>query len=530
MHTPRRLPPSPRLAVPLGLLGVLGCEPFGPAQPGPGSPGETGPALRAEPEVLDFGTVDVAAAADRWTLSFTLRNELGEAQTVEGLGRIWGGEARFTSAAPPLLELGVGESVEIPVVFTPGTEGVWEAFIAPSSLIQVELRGAGAAPVARLVASATAADPVWVGCAGVLDAALLNDGSRPLSVHSLALSGSSDFTLLSTAPEVLDPGELLPIRVQFTPTVAGPQSVQVVLQSDDPAAPTRELALDALGVPGAGVTEDLSYTPTVRADWLFVVDTAPAMSDTLDLAQTEVLGLLEGLDAAAVDWQIAVVTDPSACYATADPYLYPGVFGRYDPERVAPALAVALNPSAAGTPALLDLALASVERTDRGDCLEGLLRAGAQLHVVLVSNRAEASSTATAAALAGLAERLSQPELLRVSAVTGQGGSCTAGGAAVEAARASGGAVLDLCGGGWDAHFAALVEVSAEAAGGAFSWTLEQVPVPSTLALRAGGRTLTRWSWDAASNTVTVDGDAEDLEPGDPITASYTAAQACEEE
>lgn len=510
------------------LLALVGCEPLGPAQPGPEGPVDAGVPLRAEPSALDFGVVEVESAEDTWEQSFTLTNRTGEALQVEGLTRVWGGDGRFSSAAPPVVELEPGESVEVPVRFTPGTDGAWEAFIAPSSQFELELRGEAAAPVARLIASSAGAEPVWVGCSGALDAALLNDGSRTLRLHTLELSGSADFTLLSELPADLEPGGLVPLRVGFTPQLPGPQSISLTLTSDDPAAPERSLTLDALGVPGSGVTEEHTYSPTVRVDWILAVDSGPAMAAELGAAQADVLTLLEAQDRAEVDWQITVVTGQTDCHATVDPFLYPEVFGTYDATRVAPALAYALNPEGSGTRALLDLALATVERTDPGDCLEGLLRPGAMLHVVLLTNGAESSDTPVAEALADLEARQSGEPGLRVSSVTGQGGACTDGGAAVDAAQATGGATLDLCTQSWEQIWEALAQVPADAAGGTYSWTLAETPVLSTLTLRSGERTLTRWSYDATTNRVSVDGDAEDLAPGDPLSASYLQALACE--
>jgi hypothetical protein len=221
----------------------------------------------------------------------------------------------------------------------------------------------------------------------------------------------------------------------------------------------------------------------------------------------------------------------SSCSATVDPFLRADQVRDYSPEAIAPLLAYGLLPQTQGTRALLSLGAATLERTDDGDCLEGFVRDGAQLHVVLLTRGVEASPDPTDSYVTALKARLPDEVDLVISALTGQdAGGCLGGGKAIEAATLTGGAALDICASTpWETLWAQVAGVSAEAGSGVMTHTLEQAPVVATLTVRAEGRALTAWTYDESARALRVNGAAEGLSVGEPLEISYLEALACQE-
>jgi hypothetical protein len=176
-------------------------------------------------------------------------------------------------------------------------------------------------------------------------------------------------------------------------------------------------------------------------------------------------------------------------------------------------------------------AVATLERTDAGDCLEGFVRDGAQLHVVLLTRGAESSPDSTASYVSALQARLPDEVDLVISAITGQdAGGCVGGGKAVEAATLTGGEALDVCAGTpWETLWAQVAGVSAAAGSGVMTHILEQEPVEATLSVRAEGRALSAWTYDPSTRALRVNGETEGLTVGEPIEVSYLEALACQE-
>lgn len=516
----------------LALLSLAACTPLGPAKPDPRPPELPDDALTVSPSVLDFGELAVLDTPEA-TREITITNQTDESLLVEGLTHVWGiDEDVFIVDAPAVVQLEPRASAMIPVRFVPGTEGRWlGTVIPPLAVAPVELIGAATAPVASLRVSDAQVGAPYVGCAVESTLRLSNEGSEPLEVFGAERLGSEDFTLAEPPTGTLGPGDLVELGVRFAPTGAGPQSATVQVFTNDPASPVSALTLTGLGVPGSGVVETPPYVPGARADVLLVIDAGTDMWMTLYAAQSAASSLFAALDEGGVDWQVAVVNGVSSCTATVDPFLRADQVRDYSPEAIAPLLAYGLVPQTQSTRALLSLAVATLERTDVGDCLEGFVRDGAQLHVVLLTRGAEASPDPTDSYVSAIQARLPAEVDLVISALTGQDrGGCVGGGKAVEAANLTGGETLDVCANTpWETLWAEVAGVSAAAGSGVMTYTLAQEPVVATLTVRAEGRALSAWTYDAAARALRVNGAAEGLTVGEPLEISYLEALACQE-
>ena len=89
-----------------------------------------------------------------------------------------------------------------------------------------------------------------------------NEGTAPLSVSSLAISGTdaSQFRLVSppALPASVPAGGSLQLQVVFDPTSAGPKRATLTVGGNDPANPTRSVSLRGLGTLGLGGTSEPS--------------------------------------------------------------------------------------------------------------------------------------------------------------------------------------------------------------------------------------------------------------------------------
>jgi hypothetical protein len=173
---------------------------------------------------------------------------------------------------------------------------------------------------------------------------------------------------------------------------------------------------------------------------------------------------------------------------------------------------------------LVGLATDALALTGVGDCLAGFRRPGADLHLLLVSDRpSQANAAAQAAALAAT---VLAPAELRVSALVPTAGGC--GSPAPDYAGLASmyqGQAFDLCAADWSEAF--LEFASLPAGRDAVRYALAEVPVASTIEVYVEGVTSTSWSWDPAGNAVVFDHE-ETPALGAEITLRYVSAVACE--
>ena len=138
--------------------------------------------------------------------------------------------------------LAKGDSLEVPIVFTPTSEGPWEADLtvqtdanSGEAAVEVHLRGLGASP--RLVIAPSAVDfghvdpgpdvfqTVVLQCVSAVDATLL----------SAELSGDLEFYLVPvTTPAVVGSATTLELSVAFGPTDTAVRESVLTLTTDDP--------------------------------------------------------------------------------------------------------------------------------------------------------------------------------------------------------------------------------------------------------------------------------------------------------
>jgi hypothetical protein len=179
------------------------------------------------------------------TRSFQVINGTSEATSVFGHTSVDGDVAFVVDGVAPVVDLGPGDTLEVPVRFTPTRDGAYAASITVSDTWVVSLTGQGDAP--RLTADAADAGDVPVGAAADVSIRLGNVGHEPLQLTILdeSLDG---FERLGEVPTTVDPGLEVPVAYRFTPYRTGVFVGLLRLETNDPDHPTF-----AVGVYGTGV-------------------------------------------------------------------------------------------------------------------------------------------------------------------------------------------------------------------------------------------------------------------------------------
>lgn len=199
------------------------------------------------PESVDFG--EVIASYDS-TLSAQITNTGPVKLTLSDV-RIEADEAVFALGEWPT-ELDSGDTIAVPITFTPGTyKGYTGSLIVESDAqenpsLTVPLTGTGVmAPTPDICLSTDVLDFGMIGLTSSTNFfQICNDGDGTLHVTGLDQAGSGAFQLLGSDSEFsVAPGDSSTIVVLYQPTVADGDNGTLTIRSDDPDEPETELLL-----------------------------------------------------------------------------------------------------------------------------------------------------------------------------------------------------------------------------------------------------------------------------------------------
>ncbi len=224
------------------------------ADPAPEGGPSPEPGLRCEVERVSFGTLVVGTTTTR-AITCTA---VGDAIRVTEVRTE--GDPAFAIALPEGgLSIAAGAGATLELTATPASPGALAA-----SLALVDDAGTAAATIAadaEAVATALALTPD-AGCAPGLSLgivplgetrsetlALRNVSAAPVTVDAVVLDGqdAEAFSLFGARPRTLAPGEALELVASFTPDRAGVRRAALVIRSDDPGAPLRQLCVEGEG-------------------------------------------------------------------------------------------------------------------------------------------------------------------------------------------------------------------------------------------------------------------------------------------
>jgi hypothetical protein len=258
-------------------------------------------------------------------------------------------------------------------------------------------------------------------------------------------------------------------------------------------------------------------------DVLIAVDRSGSMDDDAAGLGANFSTFVEEIGQVTREWHLGVVTFDHGCLnggvLTADTPTVEAVF--------AEGVAEGTDEEITNDEALFKLVDRALSQTVPGECNEGLLRSGAQLHVVVVSDEPERSTEQAAAwtwewYLPRFQSYVSAEPLLVVSGVVDID-RCNEGADQYEQAiAASGGEALSICDPDWSESLLALAEASVR-----YAWSvpLSGVPDPCTIEVRVDGApTASGWVWEEKLGALVFDV----LQPGQEVQVDYElAAEEC---
>ena len=205
------------------------------------------PDVSLVPEVLDFGQVVV----DYPSTYPVLLTNTGQAKLTVSEVTVVGEDNAVFSVGEWPESLGIDETVEIPITFTPDNYLTYAASLSVKSDAKdqdfslITLAGTGVkAPTPDIEITPSVVD---FGMVGLLPTLLYftveNVGDGTLHVSDIQQERSGNFTIISDRSFSLEPGDSTNVMVNYQATSTEGDNGLVKLISDDPDEPTAEVIL-----------------------------------------------------------------------------------------------------------------------------------------------------------------------------------------------------------------------------------------------------------------------------------------------
>ena len=323
---------------------------------------------------------------------------------------------------------------------------------------------------------------------------------------------------------MLAPGESAELPVLYAPLDELDDSAEVLVQTDDLASPELSATLVGEGELYGSDSQIETVEATGSVDLVFAVNGTSSMTDELALLEASILDLSDELEADGVDYRIGAVVADDGCVAGDTPYLDDSIS---DSEREA-AWADMLAEDAGGNaerPFMLLVSGLSTSNISSGGCNEGLYRESAALHLVGVSDEAE-QSTRPYSYYVSLFQSLDADVVFHGIGGDYPTSACSTADAFTgfyEATVATGGSFTSLCNSSFSSNMQGIADAVVL---GSSSFLLDDFPVPGTLQVFVDGSELREgWSYDAASNTLSLDETPED---GAEVRIDYALYGDCD--
>ncbi|MCB0301050.1 MAG: choice-of-anchor D domain-containing protein, partial [Calditrichaeota bacterium] len=243
------------------------------------------PDISVAPDSLDFGSIFVNTTSIKNVLITNTGDTTLSIVNIRITGLNYGSfdTANITAA----FDIEPGETDTIMVRFKPAVAIEHLANLEITSndpdeeIVNVPLRGiALPTPIPNIVVSSDSLGfgTVVLGNSTSLSLIISNDGTAPLEVSALDLSGSTPeaFATNATPPITINPGDSQSVEIVFTPQSEGQKAALLSILNNDPDMPEVQVILTGTGV----------ATPTIRisSNLLNFADVAP--SDSADQSVT----------------------------------------------------------------------------------------------------------------------------------------------------------------------------------------------------------------------------------------------------
>ncbi|MFZ5475849.1 MAG: choice-of-anchor D domain-containing protein [Myxococcota bacterium] len=511
------------------LIALLACAPAKPSLGDPAPGAETTPDIEISDPVVEFEAVGDQVAVATVTVTDVGDGELTlEPPVIDDVTGVFTvGELGATALAP-------GESTTFDVIFDPAAGDAATATVVIASndpddpTTTVTVLGRRASPAIALDPAAWDYGRLSRDCVADVLFTVTNDGDSPLTITEIAVDGGDgaftvtvDEATWGPLPWTLQPGDGHFVTATFQAPYLGAFSGSLVVTSDDPQNPRAAALLDGEGIAETEVVDDFNVAGGV-VDVVMAVYAGDSMEDETDALLDAGAAFAGAMDDALLDWRLAVLNDDDGCVPGDDNWI-DGTMSSGTQLDVLETMLSTENPVAHGF-TVLEAALDD-DALDAGGCNEGLLRDNARLALVGITDQGGAPSAGYAHYVTLFQGLKAEADDVRVHGIApdraaGCGWSTTSGWP--EAAAATGGTSLLVCDDMED-NLLALAEAFAEPVA---TFGLSATPDAETLAVYVDGEEATGWTYDAASNSVTLAED--DVVLGVLVTVAYEERSACE--
>lgn len=475
--------------------------------------------LVAEPAVLDLGGVELGSRREG---TIALVNHGALPVVLDDLALVGSGAFELLLPSDPVVE--PGASVDVRVAYRP------DAFEDTSVLevrfsteqdadqqLPVPVRGVGLAGALAVEPGALELGSHPEGCVVEAPVALRNVGTAPVELHEAVVAGVGFETVGHPEGTLLAPGASTELWVRYTAADTSDDSGTLWVHHDGIAG--------TASAPVTGQLQPRAYTeasflqdgPWDAVDILFAIDGSGSMQDDTARLADNARTFFQALHDLGVDARVAGVTHDDGC--TNGPPVSTTEPGAED------AFTRSLDgPWGVHTESLLTVASHALEAAD--GCNAGLLRPGARTAVVVLSDEPDQSDDSWEHYVARM--RAVDPHVV-VSAIVGEApdGCETAypGFGYLEAASATGGAVLSLCAENWGPF----LELQAELVTGAprTRFALPEPAGPGEAFVTVDGETVSGWSIDRTTHELVFE-DWAMPGPGAAIAVEYPRAADCD--
>ena len=478
---------------------------------------------------LDLGEVPVA----QWESplgAFTLSNQGGDTLTITSIA-FEGEDSGFVLDLPDDLTIEPGGSTELGVRLSPETIGARTAIVKVLSddpdegQVLLNLQATAVGPALEVGPLDLSLEGTTIGCPADGELWLSNQGLDDLEITDLGFSTDlSALVLTGSTPATLAPGERLVLSFSYAPLAEESGSAWLHITSNDPFSPATDWTIPASTGALDLRSEDFSMPLFSSADLLIAVDrTSAEYSSTVSPATP---ALAAALQARGLDYRMTATVEDDGCINGPDLYV-DNTFAAADVATVFKTMINLGNTYASNSERTFMLLDAALDAAKAGGCDSGLLREGAPLHLVGISDELDQSTHAYPYYLSIFQAVKEDPALVRIDAIGGPIGGCRGASAysgMYEATVATGGIFLSICDPMED-NFEALADrvyETNEEMRADWSFELGQAPVEGTVQVQVDGINSTAWTLDGA--TLKLDSPAAD---GAAIHVEYSALHDC---
>lgn len=499
------------------LLILAGCTDY-ELQKDLSGVGAAAPLIQVEPTALDFWDV---GSDEEELRSFTIHSV--------GSGLLVLGEIVPPASADFLViadvagaELEPGESLTVDVAFTPTVRDPQadQLIVVSNDALEpntpVTLAGAGRMPWLAIDPERHDFGAVPVGCAETAEFVLQNVGEEDLDVSEVSVTGDQSLTLVDDPGAfTLAPGQWTTVEVRLDVSGDGAVSGALEVTSND-ARGTVTAPIVAEGEATDDVEETFTIEAEVPADVLFAVDQSCSMVEDQEALGANFADYVAAVEEVTTGWHAGVVTLDDACVngGVIDASTDGGA------ALFAEGATVGEDEDIADDEALFQLVDRALAQTGAGECNEGLLRDGARLHVIVISDEPERSPEQASAWTWDwwVSDFQALSSDLVISGVVDLDDCGEGADGYLQAIEATGGEAASICSDDWAAHMAALAAATVD---GLWRYELAGEPDPDTIVVTVDGVQVSGWTYE--DGAVVFDGRPD----GSEVVVSYAVMGEC---